>query len=516
MATWSKLFSNFVWKNKPDTSTPLGQTLLNRINTALNGVDDRVVALNAEKANLDDLNGSIVNVSLNEKTGVFTFTKFDGTTFTINTALEEVVTNWKFDYSSQSLVLTLSDGTTQSVDLSSLITQYEFVNTPTVTFVITDGKVQAYIAPNSITDQMLQKNYLADITMQANTAVAASQSALESQVSAENDASVAETSADSALASAIRAEAAAERAEAVSGIDIATTEKVGIVKPDGSTITIDEDGTIHSNSTSTITVDTELSKDSENPIANKAVANAVDEINENVANITNGATQVGNAKKLDGHGAEYFAKETDLANYLPKNTVRLGEIGFDEENGLYIYIDNHVIKIPYGLAPQDLFLKSGGTINGTVEVSGSEIVVDPLRVISNHKADNRVLIEFRKGAAVQGYLGFYGGNNPIFVNIATGASHTLFHDGNKPTGTYTGNGSETERTVNIGGIGTVLHIMTGTYSAFVTANGALVYTAASTMFLDKTKVRFVNGALIIATTDVVVNGNGFTYNYYLL
>lgn len=232
MATWSKLFSNFVWKNKPDTSTPLGQTLLNRINTALNGVDDRVITLNAEKANLDDLNGSIVNVSLNSSNGVFTFTKYDGTTFTINTALEEVVTNWRFDYASQSLVLTLSDGTTQSVDLSSLITQYEFLNTPTITFVITDGKVQAYIAPNSITDQMLQKNYLADITTQANTAVAASQSALESQVSAENDASVAETSADSALASAIRAEAAAERAEAVSGIDIATTEKVGIVKPD--------------------------------------------------------------------------------------------------------------------------------------------------------------------------------------------------------------------------------------------------------------------------------------------
>lgn len=74
--------------------------------------------------------------------------------------------------------------------------------------------------------------------------------------------------------------------------------------------------------------------------------------------------------------------------------------------------------------------KTGGTVNGTVEVSGSDIVVDPLRVISNHKADNRVLIEFRKGSAVQGYLGFYGGNNPIFVNTATGASHTLHHDGN--------------------------------------------------------------------------------------
>ena len=96
MATWSKLFTNFAWKNRPDTSTPLGQTLLNRLNNAINGIDDRVVALNKEKASTEDLNGSIVNVRLDEKTGIFTFTRFDGTTFTINTALEEVVTNFVY------------------------------------------------------------------------------------------------------------------------------------------------------------------------------------------------------------------------------------------------------------------------------------------------------------------------------------------------------------------------------------------------------------------------------------
>lgn len=403
MATWSKLFSNFVWKNKPDTSTPLGQTLLNRINTALNGVDDRVITLNAEKANLEDLNGSIVNVSLNSSTGIFTFTKFDGTTFTINTALEEVVTNWRFDYASQSLVLTLSDGTTQSVDLSSLITQYEFVNTPTVTFVITDGKVQAYIAPNSITDQMLQKNYLADITTQANTAVAASQSALESQVSAENDASVAETSADSALASAIRAEAAAERAEAVSGIDIATTEKVGIVKPDGTTITVDADGTIHGNAS--ITVDDALSTNSTNPIANKAVANVVDEINENVANITNGTTQVGNAKTLDGHGAEYFAKDADLANYIAK-------------------------------------------------------------------AD-------------------------------------------KPTGTYTGNGDATERTINTGGIGDVCIVRASGRVSILTPSGGFLSNSDEVRFTEMAAFASDTG-IILRTTDSSLNENGVTYHYQVL
>lgn len=195
MATLNKLFSFFEWKNRPDTSTPLGQTLLNRINRALNGIDDRVITLNEEKASTADLNGSIVNVRLDEKTGIFTFTRFDGTTFTINTALEEVVTNFVYDYATQSLVLTLSDGTTQNIDLSALITQYEFTSSATILFTIgSDGKVVANIKPNSITDQMLQTNYLADITTQANTAVSASQSALESQSLAEQFAEDAQNS----------------------------------------------------------------------------------------------------------------------------------------------------------------------------------------------------------------------------------------------------------------------------------------------------------------------------------
>ena len=211
MATWSKLFTNFAWKNRPDTSTPLGQTLLNRLNTALNGIDDRVVTLNSEKASTEDLNGSIVNVRLDEKTGIFTFTRFDGTTFTINTALEEVVTNFVYDYATQSLVLTLADGTTQNIDLSALITQYEFTSSATILFTVgADGKVTANIKPNSITDQMLQTNYLADITTQANTAVSASQSALESQSLAEQHAESAE---DSALEASTYKESARGYAE---------------------------------------------------------------------------------------------------------------------------------------------------------------------------------------------------------------------------------------------------------------------------------------------------------------
>ncbi len=61
-----------------------------------------------------------------------------------------------------------------------------------------------------------------------------------------------------------------EQAKAVSTVDVATTDKAGIVKPDGTTITVDVDGTLHGNSK--VTVDSELSKESTNPIENRAVA----------------------------------------------------------------------------------------------------------------------------------------------------------------------------------------------------------------------------------------------------
>ena len=82
-------------------------------------------------------------------------------------------------------------------------------------------------------------------------AVAAAAAAKESKDNAKNSETAAGKSAaaakgneDNAVAAAERAEKAAEKAETVSAVSIATTAKVGVVKPDGSTISVAEDGTI--------------------------------------------------------------------------------------------------------------------------------------------------------------------------------------------------------------------------------------------------------------------------------
>lgn len=206
MATLSKAFSFFRWKNRPDTSTPLGQTLLNRINEALNEIDNRVVNMNSQKVSSDEIQGVFTDLRLIKNTGQFVFTLFDGTEKIIDTALEKISINVSFDKTTQMLVLEKEDGSKEYVDLSVFTTQYEFVSSPTIQQTVTDGKVRADIKPNSITDQMLQTNYLADIKTQANTAVSASQSALESQ-------SLAEQSAEDAQNSAIEANTAKQSAQ---------------------------------------------------------------------------------------------------------------------------------------------------------------------------------------------------------------------------------------------------------------------------------------------------------------
>ena len=78
----------------------------------------------------------------------------------------------------------------------------------------------------------------------ATAAGKSSAAAKTSETNAGKSATAAKTSESNAVEAAARAEKAAEKAETMSAVGIATTAKAGIVKPDGSTISVAEDGTI--------------------------------------------------------------------------------------------------------------------------------------------------------------------------------------------------------------------------------------------------------------------------------
>ena len=204
----NKAYNRINWENYPSDSTPLNEDNLNKMDIAINEVDNRVISLDTTKLPVATAYTMVKDVAFDEKTGIFTITKLNGSVIKIDTALEKISTNFRFDYSTQKLILTLIDGTTQEVDLSALLTQYEFTDSDTIAFTIdTSGKVVASVKKGSITQDMLEPNYLANIKVEVAKAESASLSA--------------DTSAKNAEMSAINAknseEKAKEYAQAASG-----------------------------------------------------------------------------------------------------------------------------------------------------------------------------------------------------------------------------------------------------------------------------------------------------------
>lgn len=180
----NKTYQRINWENEPSVQTPLNEYNLNRMDSALNEIDNRVITLDTSKANSTDIQKSIVSVTFEESTGVFRFTHKDGSSFRIDTKLEKVPLNYSFDANTQKLVITNTDGTTQSIDISSFITIHEFLSSNTITPTVDGSKVKFEIVKNSITDEHLETNYLANIRIESETAVSASQQAQLSEQNA--------------------------------------------------------------------------------------------------------------------------------------------------------------------------------------------------------------------------------------------------------------------------------------------------------------------------------------------
>lgn len=166
-----KSYTRINWENYPSENTPLNETNLNRIDYATNEIDNRVIELDTSKANATELSRLIKNIGVNEQTGVITITYYNNSTSTIQTTLNKIAVNFRYDFNTQNLLLTLNDGTVASISLADLIQINEFDDTPTVDFTVTNGRVSAIVPLGSIGDEHLRTDYLADIRVaEANAA----------------------------------------------------------------------------------------------------------------------------------------------------------------------------------------------------------------------------------------------------------------------------------------------------------------------------------------------------------
>lgn len=167
----NKCHSPITWVN--NTVPAINDTHLNQYDGELDTLDDRVITLDGTKLEASDVSTVIKNVAFSDSTGIFTFTRYNDSTFTVDTKLEKVVTNWNYDPTTQSLVLTLADGSTVSVPLSSFIQENDFVDSSTIGFTVTNHVVTATVLANSIGDAQMQTGYLTNCQNAKNSAEAA-------------------------------------------------------------------------------------------------------------------------------------------------------------------------------------------------------------------------------------------------------------------------------------------------------------------------------------------------------
>jgi|GEM_PF-6812976 len=194
------------------------QAILNSVKTALDSkissaVTEAALELKSDK---DVTNKHIKSVELDEATGTFTFTRENGTKIVIDTALEKVAVNFTYDEDSQSLLLTLADGSTETVSLAAFVTTTEFDDSSTIEWSVSGSKVKAAVKDGSITDTMLSSALKTMLLGYVNRAATSATNAASSERNAASYAATANSarySAESAATDAASSQRAAKQSE---------------------------------------------------------------------------------------------------------------------------------------------------------------------------------------------------------------------------------------------------------------------------------------------------------------
>ena len=203
----NKTYGRINWENYPSDETPLNESNLNKIDVATDEIDNRVITLDTTKATKEEVSTLVQDVAFEEKTGIITIVKKNGSKVTIDTQMEKIAVNFSYNAGTQQIILTLIDGTKQYIDLAALITQYEFLESDTVAFSIDSaGKVSAIVKEASIQEKHLRPNYLADIKVEVAKAQASQSAAAKSESNAKASETAAATSESNAAASATKAQ----------------------------------------------------------------------------------------------------------------------------------------------------------------------------------------------------------------------------------------------------------------------------------------------------------------------
>ena len=324
----NKCYYRTVWENYPSDKSPVNAQNLNKIDVATDEMDNRIISLDAAKFDKSEAQLLVKYIEYDEDTGVFKITHYNGASYTIDTLLEKLAINFDYDYQTQRLIIALSDGTVKYVDLSALITQYEFLDSDTVHFTISaDGKVRAGVKEGSIEEKHLRPDYLADIRVEAAKAAASAAEAGKSEAAAK----VSQTeSKKSEVASKASEEEAAAYAEESAGSAATSLEESGKAAASAAAAKVSQDASKESETKSKASEEAaEASKVASAGSADNAAASATtaDTYATKSKSYAVGGTGTREGEDTDNAGY-YYDQMKYLAERVSNALVPMGTITF--------------------------------------------------------------------------------------------------------------------------------------------------------------------------------------------
>ena len=171
----NKLYSRIVWENFPSEKTALNESNLNRMDLAIDNIDNRVIEMDSTKVNVETANALIKNWTMDEETGVITVEKLNGEKIIFDLNIEKIPVDFKLSEDGI-LTMTTDDGTQYTANIGAMIPVLTFEDSEEIAVSVTGtGVSKTYsfsIKAGSVTEDKLQPNFLADIKTESAKAEA--------------------------------------------------------------------------------------------------------------------------------------------------------------------------------------------------------------------------------------------------------------------------------------------------------------------------------------------------------